>query len=184
MKLPQAKNRDIVVQELGKELLVYDLTTHKAYQLNETAMIVFNHCDGQTSFDDLKKKHKFTDDLIYLTLDQLKDDGLIGEYSSKFQGASRREVIKKVGLASLIALPLIASVVAPTAAHAQSDNAVVCNTGGGCACTIAIENTTSTTCSDPDDCVGAGCACVFLQEDCFPSNTTKLCFGSCAVITL
>ena len=144
-------------------------------------MIVFNHCDGQTSFDDLKKKYKFTDDLIYLTLDQLKDDGLIGEYRSKFQGASRREVIRKVGLASLIALPLFSSAIAPTAAHAQSESAAAC-VETGCSCILPLEST-ATTCPDPDSCVGVGCVCV-LSGPCSPSQTTKLCFGTCGVITL
>ena len=59
--LPQARNTDLGVQEVGKELLVYDLKTHQAYQLNETSMIVFNACDGKTLFDELKAKHQLTD---------------------------------------------------------------------------------------------------------------------------
>ena len=181
MKLPLAGNSDLVIQELGKELLVYNLTTHQAYQLNETSMIVFNHCDGQTSFDDLKKKHKFTDDLIYLTLDQLRDEGLIGEYQSKFAGIARREVIRKIGLASLVALPFISSVIAPTAAQAQSASTDAC-APSGCNCTLPADST-ATTCPDPNDCVGTGCVCV-LNGTCSPSNDTKICFGTCGVIIL
>lgn len=122
-KLPLAKDKNIVVQDLDKEVLIYDLITHKALCLNETSAIVYQACDGKTSFDELKAKHKFTDDLIFLALDELKRENLLEEsveYKSPFTGISRREAIRKVGLASLIALPIVASFVAPTAASAQS----------------------------------------------------------------
>jgi hypothetical protein len=122
-RLPIARNREIVIQELGKEVLIYDLTVHKAYNLNETSAIVFNACDGKTSFDDLKFRNNFTDDIIFLALDELKKENLLekGEdYKSPFAGMSRREVIRRVGFASATALPVIISLVAPTAASAQS----------------------------------------------------------------
>jgi hypothetical protein len=33
-KLPLARSEDIIVQELGKEVLIYNLTTNKAFCLN------------------------------------------------------------------------------------------------------------------------------------------------------
>ena len=136
-KLPLARNRDIVVQTMGKEVLIYDLNTHKAYCLNETSSIVYQACDGKTSFDELKRRHKFTDDLIFLALDQLKEDNLIEtdkSFVSPFDGMSRRDAIRKVGLASMIALPVISFLIAPTAAMAQSGCGVACvNPGQSCA---------------------------------------------------
>lgn len=130
--LPQSRTKDIVVQHLGKEFLVYDLTTHKAFHLNETSSIVFNACDGVTSFDDLRVKSRLTDDVIYLALDGLRKENLLGgEYVSPFAGMSRREVVKKVGLASMIALPLISSLVVPTAASAASAPTSDCPSRGG-----------------------------------------------------
>jgi hypothetical protein len=126
-KLPLARNTNIVVQELGKEFLIYDLNTHKAYNLNETSTIVYKACDGNTSFDELRVKNNFTDDIIFLALDELKKESLLEEnqaYNSPFSGMSRREVIRKVGFASMIALPVISSLVAPAAAMAQSCRAV------------------------------------------------------------
>jgi hypothetical protein len=92
---------------------------------------------------------------VWLALDQLKKEKLIAngaEVVSKFDGMSRREVIRKVGLGTMIALPVVASLVAPTAANAQSTCAGVCtcslnmsmggnncapeNTRGGCSTTI------------------------------------------------
>jgi hypothetical protein len=54
-KIPLTRTTDIVIQELGKEMLVYDLKTHKAYSLNETSSIIYRGGNGKTSFDELKK---------------------------------------------------------------------------------------------------------------------------------
>ena len=142
--LPQARTDEIVVQTLGKELLIYDLKTNRAFNLNETSMLVFNACDGVTSFDDLKRAHNFSEDLIYLTLDELKKHDLLSGYEGDhFAGLSRRAVFKRVGLASMIALPVIAGLTAPIAANAVSNglraNNQNCTTDAQCAsgtCTI------------------------------------------------
>jgi hypothetical protein len=122
-KLPLARSTDIIVQELGKEVLIYDLQTHKAFNLNKTSSIVYLACDGNTTFKELKLKSKFTDDLIFLALDQLQNENLLDEnqlYDSPFAGISRRAAVKRVGLATIIALPVIYSLIAPTAAMALS----------------------------------------------------------------
>lgn len=142
-KLPLARNANIVVQGLGKEVLVYDLSSHKAYNLNETAAVIYQACDGQTTFEDLKRRHKFTDGLIYLALDGLRDDHLLetnASFASPFAGVSRRDAIKKVGMASLIALPLISSLTAPRAAQAASSlTDLVCATPGGQVCAVQTD---------------------------------------------
>ena len=143
-KLPKSRQSEVVVQTLGKEMLIYDLKAHRAFQLNETSMIVFQACaEGQT-FEDLKRRHKFTEDLIDLTLDTLARENLLVEaYQSKLAGLSRREAIRRVGLATMIALPLIAPLIAPKAADAASavnqcrtnscvDRNPDCNNGSPC----------------------------------------------------
>lgn len=121
MKLPKARTENIVVQHLKDEILTYDMLTHEAYCLNSTAAIVYGACDGLTTFEELSRHYKYPADLIYLTLDNLRDKNLLAdEYRSIFESISRREVIKKVGLATMIALPLIAGLVAPSAAQAAS----------------------------------------------------------------
>lgn len=124
-KLPLARSTDIVVQTIGKEVLIYDLNTHRAYNLNETSSIVYHACDGNTTFSELKSKANFTDGIIFFAIDELRKNNLLenNSFVSPFNDLSRREVIKKVGLASIIALPVISSLVAPTAAMAQSAGA-------------------------------------------------------------
>jgi hypothetical protein len=133
MKLPAARNHDIVVSELEKELLVYDLATNKAYCLNETSAIVFNACGRNQTFDDLRREYKFSDDLIHFALDELKKQNLIeSDYSAPFAGMNRREVIKRVGLGTMFALPIINALAVPSAANAASNSNCAL---GGQACT-------------------------------------------------
>ena len=120
-RLPQTKTENIVVQYVGDEVLIYDLITNKAFCLNETSALVYNACDGKTVLADFKRKHNFPDELIFFALDELSKQDLIEKnYESPLKGMKRREVIKKIGLATMVALPVIASLVAPTALQAAS----------------------------------------------------------------
>lgn len=158
MFLPLARNKNIVVQDLGREILIYDLITNNSFCLNETSAAVYQACNGQTSFDELRRKHKFTNDIIFLALSQLKDKDLIeGGKSDYFPGLSRREAIRKVGLVTLIALPAIASVVAPAAAMAASGANLFA------ACVTSA------------DCTGRAANCA---EGQFPGSPKRCCIGS------
>ncbi|MGI8545320.1 MAG: PqqD family protein [Aridibacter sp.] len=126
---PISRNKELVIQELKDEVLIYDLKEHKAFCLNETSALVWQACDGKKSVTEIsqsiggKLNKPVTEDLVYLALDQLKNDNLLAnpkEIIPNFNGLSRREVIKKVGLASMIALPVISSLITPTAAMAGS----------------------------------------------------------------
>ena len=50
---PRARTNRLVTRELGDELLVYDLERHKAYCLNQVAMQMLRHCDGETTIPDM-----------------------------------------------------------------------------------------------------------------------------------
>lgn len=139
MKLPVARTADLIEQEADKELLIYDLSINKAYSLNETSKNVFQACNGKTSFEELKRKYNYTDDLIHLTLGELKKNNFIEtEYVSPFAGMNRREVIRRIGLTSMIVLPVISTLLAPIAADAAStcsaDNPVGSEEGSGGTC--------------------------------------------------
>jgi hypothetical protein len=126
---PKSRETELVVQKLKDEVLIYDLNINKAYCLNETSAMIWYLCDGNNSVTDITKqagkklKQPVTDDLVWLAIDQFKADNLLNSNQKieiKFDGLSRREAIRKVGFASMVALPVIASLVAPTAAMAQS----------------------------------------------------------------
>jgi Coenzyme PQQ synthesis protein D (PqqD) len=127
--IPNAKLDNIVVQEFSDEILIYNLKTNKAYSLNETTTLVWKNCDGAKSISQIAMEvektinQKIPEDLVWLALENLKKENLIsfeGDTNSAFKGFNRREAIKKVGLATMAALPLLVSISAPTAANAQS----------------------------------------------------------------
>ncbi len=134
---PKRRSENIVVQDLNDEVLVYDLDRNKAVCLNETAMIVWNLCDGGKPISGIareagKKLNKpVTDELIWLAIDQLKRENLLSNGEAvepDFNGLARREVIKKTGIAAMVALPIVTSILAPQALAAQS----VCVASGTC----------------------------------------------------
>jgi hypothetical protein len=145
---PSARKNGLVIQEMPDELLVYDLDTNKAHCLNNTAAFVWKSCDGKTSVSDmaalmdLESGSKVPEDLIWLAIDQLSENKLLEEdLRANFNGQSRRAVIKKIGLASVIAIPVIASLVAPPSALAATSckcpggNDVQCTSQAGCPAT-------------------------------------------------
>lgn len=137
---PKSRYNKLIIQNLNEETLIYDLQTNKALCLNETASLVWQFCDGRHSVEDLaaalgrKLKNKVSNDFIWLALKQLEEQNLLQNGSpvkAHSKHISRRESIKKIGAASMIALPIISTLVAPRAADAQS---VAC--GGSCTCSV------------------------------------------------
>ena len=147
--VPVPRRSDIVVQEFENEVLIYDLRKQKALCLNETASKVWQMCDGKrnvTEIANLLSKESglaYSEDVILLTLGQLKRDRLLEfakTHSIDFPDINRRQLIHKIGLASVITLPFISSLVAPSAAHAQSCVVMVPGTGctgAGMFCAVA-----------------------------------------------
>ena len=132
--MPIARKEGLVIQEMPDEVLVYDLETNKAHCLNQTAASVWKSCDGISSITEIKtkleKEFKTTipEDFIWLALDQLSKDKLLEkEIETKISGMSRRDVIKKIGFASMAALPVVAMLSFPQSALAVSCPASVVN---------------------------------------------------------
>jgi hypothetical protein len=126
---PKSRRANIVVQDFENEVLIYDLAKNKAYCLNQTSALVWQNCNGNNSVADISRELStklditVSDEVVWLALDSLKRDNLLentDEFEINFDGLNRRQMIKKVGLASTIALPIISSVVAPSALAAQS----------------------------------------------------------------
>ena len=127
--IPEARKKGLVVQELSGEVLVYDRERNKAHCLNPTAALVWNHCDGNTTVADIARaiQHDVNapvdEDVIWLGLDQLSKSHLLQERAAlpeEKARLSRREVMKRIGLAAAVALPVVTSIMAPTAAQAAN----------------------------------------------------------------
>jgi Coenzyme PQQ synthesis protein D (PqqD) len=134
---PVARQNGIVVQEMPDEVLVYDLDTNKAHCLNQSAAFVWKSCDGSNSVMDIVRQFesqgrgKVTEDFVWLAIDQLNENGLLeNKLAPKFNSQSRRQVLKTIGLASVVALPIIASLVAPK----QALGVVTCACTSNAAC--------------------------------------------------
>ena len=125
---PVARDKDLVIQKLNDEIVVYDLETNNALYLNETSAMIWNLCDGSRSVADIRKELKeqfdtvVSSDFVNFAIYQLRKDKLlsgddgIDRYLKKFSG---RWAIKEIGRGSLVALPSITSVIAPTAIAAS-----------------------------------------------------------------
>lgn len=139
---PRARDDRLVVQELADEVLVYDLSRHKAHCLNRTAAFIWRHCDGRTNVTEmaklLRKEVKFPVDegVVWFALDRLGRAHLLRERVTPPTGArrlSRREVMRKSALVGglSVLVPAVMSILAPTVAQAVSPCAdATCEKGG------------------------------------------------------
>ena len=111
--------------------------------------------------------HQFPKNLVWLALDQLSKEKLLEDKdleNTNYLGMSRREVVRKVGLSSMVALPLISSIVVPNSVQGQSciPNDGLCAVPADCC---------STCCADISD---GGPTCISLA----PNVSCPACVGA------
>jgi len=127
---PKSLNRDqLVIEELGTELMIYDQRRNQAFCLNQKAAFVWQHCDGKTTIAEIavqmaQSLHEPMDPaVVRFALQGLSNDGLLE--TSTFlpfvaEGLTRRDMLQKVGVSAAVALPLVtALMVATPKAHAS-----------------------------------------------------------------
>jgi hypothetical protein len=126
---PNARKEGLVVRELADEVLVYDTQADKAHCLNKTAALIWQHCDGQHSVTDIANSLTLQLDapvdekMVWFALDQLSKDHLLEEKVSMpalMSGMTRRQMVRTLGIAAVVAVPLVTSIVAPTPAQAAT----------------------------------------------------------------
>lgn len=173
MNLPKARTREIVVQEMDSETLVYDLKTNKALCLNQVSAIIWKNCNGTNSISDIidnasiEMKTIISEELVEFAIDQLRKENLLenaDEIELNISNLSRREAIRKIGLSSAILLPMITFVIAPAASQAQS---------------VCLANGTVRTCSN----VAPGCVEILMAPQIFRCPDAACCSGFCAIQT-
>lgn len=191
---PLARRTDIVVQEFGNETLIYDLIANKAFNLNETSTLIWQSSTGKKNIteiaDDVSKKFKssINEEFVWLALEQLRKENLIeneAEIPSLYQGVSRREIIKRVGLASLVALPLVSSLAAPNSLQAASTTCSTTAPGGiqcRCNCASVVQGGTCGGGLTVDPC-NPGCVCTRTAASCYGGADPSLigtALGACS----
>src|SRR6266404_4693507 len=131
-RAPKARRSQLVIRELASETLVYDESNHQAHCLNQTAAFVWKHCDGRRSISTVarlmekKMNAAVSEQTVRFAIKQLEQSSLLEASQSgpaRLPQTSRRELMRTLGV-SAVALPIVASVVAPSAASAASCVAV------------------------------------------------------------
>ena len=115
--------KDLLMRELKDEVILYDKTMKRAHCLNDTAAAVWRLCDGRRNVREIARVLEKDEELIWMALQELEISGVlnraipvtIGSY-----GLSRRELVMKIGVGAAVALPMVSSILVPTASAAPS----------------------------------------------------------------
>lgn len=143
---PLARERALIVEELKDETLVYDLESHRAHCLNRSAALIWKHCDGRRSIAEITHRLKrelhagVDEETVRYALDKLAKYHLLETsegrplVARKKAMLTRREMVRRLGLAAAVALPLVTTIVAPTPAQAATclPNGSSCTASADC----------------------------------------------------
>jgi hypothetical protein len=160
--MPRARQAGLIVRELEDETLVYDVDTDEAHCLNQTAALIWKHCDGTSSVTQicefLSQTMETTIDekVVWYALEQFNKDGLLDEKieppaAFMIAGMSRRRMVRTLGLAAMVAIPLVTSIVAPTPVQAGGSCSPLgspCTLDGQCCSTLCCGGI----CDTPQNC--------------------------------
>jgi hypothetical protein len=156
---PLARSENLVVEEVGDELLVADPLSNRAHSLNAFAARVWQACDGETTAEELITKLDSDRDSVAHALAELSDCELLertGPPIVSNGGVTRRDLgvrAAKVGAAAAIisvALPVAEAAATPTPAqcllYTDSDCDNCTNICGCCCCGQAGGGATEPAC--------------------------------------
>lgn len=127
---PLARSDELVVEELGDELLVYDLTANRAHSLGVKAARVWRACDGKGTADAVSARSGLDADTTARALAELRACALLdGEPPvDSGNGMTRRQMTFKVAQvgATAAAVPLIWSIAGPIPEAAATPTPAQC----------------------------------------------------------
>ncbi len=139
---PRSVQQHITTQQVGAETLVYDELRHRAFCLNASSSAVWRLADGTRTVAEISAaaseelRASLSEELVWYAIEELLRDGLMEAASSSaktVRAISRRAMLQRLGVGGVMLLPVVASIVAPTAAQAYSgcvDCSVVSPSGG------------------------------------------------------
>jgi Coenzyme PQQ synthesis protein D (PqqD) len=148
---PQKRQDGLIIRELDNEILIYDTENNKAHCLNQTAALVWKQCDGNTTTEEMSRVisrelgTEINERVVWFAIKQFNQDHLLEETVNMpaallASGLNRRDVVRALGLAAVVAVPLVTSIVAPTAAQAATclPSGSPCATGAQCCSGICL----------------------------------------------
>ena len=112
----------VLVEVAGDERIAYVRSTDTAHALNAAAGALFEAIDGSRSVEELAGVLDVDVEVVRLGVRELVDAGLVTVEGEPSVSASRRDLLKKLGVGSMAAaaLPVVETIVAPSALAAQS----------------------------------------------------------------
>jgi hypothetical protein len=140
---PMRRQRHLLIDSIGNEVLIYDLDRHNAHCLNHTADLVWRHCDGKSTASEIARRitnelgTPFKEEMVWLALKQLERRHLLETpilVPALLTGLNRREMVRAVGIATVVSFPLVSSIVSPTPGQASTcaGAGAVCGNGINC----------------------------------------------------
>ncbi|PYX44357.1 MAG: hypothetical protein DMG79_20895 [Acidobacteria bacterium] len=114
---------DLIVRDLTDEVVLYDRKTRRAHCLNPIASAVWKLCDGQRNIAEIARTLERDEDLVRTVLQQFDESGLLRNEGSALNGRgmiSRRELVKRIGIGASVGLPMLTSILVPSASAAPS----------------------------------------------------------------
>lgn len=154
---PRARERGLLVEEVGGETLVYDLDRHKAHCLGPVLAEVWRLCDGRSTPAEIARRLRrrsgaaVDQDVVAAAVRRLARARLLEEplaVAARVSLRGRRELLKKAALLGGLSL---ASITAPTASSAAT-----CITLGDCRA-LGNKQCTGTPCCSPGAPTGSRC---------------------------
>jgi hypothetical protein len=182
-RIALARSQRLLVEEIESEVVVYDLDTDHAHLLNEVTAAVWRLCDGSSSVGSVATAVSneigtpVTPLVIQDAVEQLSNAGLLETEVTERHGMTRRQLIVRAGVAA-VAIPVVTSIIAPTAAAAASAGLVTgstctadsecasncCKGTGGTKTCISCAIGTPTGCNSP--CTGVSKTCNTTSTHC------------------
>jgi hypothetical protein len=127
--IPSTRKSGLFQENLGDEVVLYDHEAHRVHRLNRSMALVWEAVDGQRSVAEIARLLsqntgcECDQDMVLVALRQLEREGLLTAPAVPAELLpSRRELGRKFATAgiSISALPVLASMMAPTPAMARS----------------------------------------------------------------
>src|SRR5882724_9586080 len=142
--MPRARREGLIIEDLPGEVLIYDSERDRAHCLNQTAALVWKYCDGKTTVSTMAQHlerdlntNGIDEKIVWYALDQLSKDHLLEDNvvpPTLLGGMTRRQMVQVLGVAAVISIPLVTSIVAPTPAQAATcfASGAACTSSGQC----------------------------------------------------
>lgn len=149
--MPRARAEGFVERELGDEVIVYDLRNNSAHCLNRCAWLVWRACDGRSDATAIAQRVSreigapVDEGAVVGAIEALGEQDLLDEVlvGAGSRNLTRRQMVRAAGVAAAIAIPVITSILAPTA-YAAVSNCVpqngTCGTDSDCCTGLSCQD--------------------------------------------